>query len=249
MGGLKFNEDLNLRLVRGIQEGYSKYAELRREKSEELHVSGAYAWVRGNHIEDQVARELQEVNINSELGKAGYTWEYLQFNDSENKSLIIIKGVNILKNKPHDTKLDIDHADHYLVRLAEINSGLDFGNVSESEQGILEFPDLDPVVDILQDDNIKALKKTYEKFYILTYNIDRSSRMISEIDLWMPEYQGKSNVAMVRVDSLTDYLDRTEADVDLEAIGHLVKLPEEELSGTFSKFGIKSIDRTKQEER
>ena len=72
MTDYKFSEELNVRLVRGIEKGYSDYAEVRREKRDELLVSGAYAWVKGNHIEDQVARELKEIGIDLMFG-----YEYL----------------------------------------------------------------------------------------------------------------------------------------------------------------------------
>lgn len=68
----KFSEELNIRLVKGIEQGYSDYAEVRREKRAELLVSSAYAWVKGNHIEDRVARELQDFGINFKSEKAGY---------------------------------------------------------------------------------------------------------------------------------------------------------------------------------
>ena len=44
-------DKLNESLVDGIIEGYRDYLDVRRQKARELKVHGAYAWVKGNHID------------------------------------------------------------------------------------------------------------------------------------------------------------------------------------------------------
>lgn len=208
MTDYKFSEDINRSLVRGIENGYSNYAEIRSEKRKSLLVSGAYAWVKGNHIEDQVAKELSELNIEFTIEKAGYSWEYLQFNDTDKKIMFLIKGANIIKDK----MLDTQNSENYLVNLSQINSDVNFGEIHGSEQGTIEFHDLPPTINTINNMNninIDTLKKQYDQFYILTYNIDRESRMLSDVDLWLPDFQGDSKVEMVKVDSLSEYLDNS----------------------------------------
>lgn len=243
----KFNEDFNKRLVKGIEQGYSGYAEVRREKRKELLVSGAYAWVKGNHIEDQVARELQEIGIEFKEEKAGFAWEYLSFTNPKENYLFLIKNANIVKHKSNIPTLDTPSSDNYLVGLSKINSTVDFGEIKGSHQGTLELLDLQTLPKSIEDESIEELKKQYTHFYILTYTIDATSRMLSSVDLWMPEFIVNSKVEMVKVDSLTRHLGNTDAEVNFEAIQELLNLPEEEFSGTPIEFEYKTIEETETE--
>ncbi|MBC2673715.1 hypothetical protein [Listeria booriae] len=46
-------------VVDGILEGYKNYLDERRQKKEELRVSAGYAFTKGNHIDDTIAKKLQ----------------------------------------------------------------------------------------------------------------------------------------------------------------------------------------------
>lgn len=248
MSVYKLGEELNLRLVKGIEQGYSDYAEVRKEKREELLVSGAYAWVKGNHIEHQVAKELQEIGIEFKQEKAGYTWEYLSFKEPKESNLIIIKNANVIKGKSKEPVLDTSNTENYLVRLSKINSYIDFDEVRGTKQGTLQFPSLEMQTVLTEAKDIEELQKQYKHFYILTYMIDPASRMLMSIDLWMPEYKKDSKVEMVKIDSLTEYLNQTGAHINLEAIQELVNIPEEEFSGTASEFDFNSFEQEKEED-
>ncbi|RWR12187.1 hypothetical protein QNH23_13845 [Siminovitchia fortis] len=243
MTDYKFDDELNISLVRGIERGYSDYAEVRMKKRDELLVSAAYAWVKGNHIEDQVAREVQNKGLGFKKEKAGYTWEYLSFNDPKKKSLLLIKNADIIKGKKSTPVLDAKTSDNYLVELSKINGDIDFGKITGSEQGSLKLFDFPEYRSI---DNINI--KDYNLFYILTYSIDPETKILSAIDLWMPEYKSGSQVEMAKVDSLTKYLGNTGADINLGAIEELVNVPEEEFSGTQEEFGYKVVDKEAEEE-
>ena len=243
----KFSEELNIRLVKGIEQGYSDYAEVRKEKRGELHVSSAYAWVKGNHIEDQVARELKEIGINFKREKAGYAWEYLSFNEPKANNLILIKNANIIKGSSTQPLLDVLNADNYLVKLSKINSSIDFDEVKGGKQGTLTFPDLQIPPISTEDEEIGKLQKQYKHFYILSYTIDPLSRMLMDIDLWMPEYIKDSRVEMVQIDSLKKYIGQTGAAVNLEAIQELVHVADEEFSGTEIEFGFTALEDIEEE--
>lgn len=238
----KFSEELNERLVKGIEQGYSDYAEVRREKRDELLVSSAYAWVKGNHIEDRVARELQDVGIHFKREKAGYAWEYLSFNEPNENNLILIKNVNIVKGKSTSPVLDALNPDNYLVKFSKINSKVDFDKIKGAKQGTLAFPDLQLPNRSTEDEEPEKLRKQYKHFYILTYTIDPETRMLMAVDLWMPEFIKESRVEMVKVDSLTKYIGQTDADINLEAIQELVLVADEEYSGTASEFEFTSLE-------
>lgn len=244
----KFSEELNIRLVKGIEQGYSDYAEVRKEKRDELLVSSAYAWVKGNHIEDQVARELREIGIDFKTEKAGYAWEYLSFNEPKANNLILIKNARVIKRKSTIPTLDTSNAENYLVGLSKINSTIDFDEVRGAKQGTLRFFDLQVPPISTEDEELEVLKKEYKHFYILTYSIDSDSQMLMAIDLWMPEFIKGSQVEMVKIDSLTEYLNHTGARVNLEAIQELIHTPEEEYSGTVSEFEFNSFEEEQEDE-
>lgn len=247
MAGHQFEDDVNRSLVRGIENGYSNYAKERSDKRKSLYVSGAYAWVKGNHIEDQVARELKKLNISYTKEKAGYTWEYLRFNDVDKKTMFLIKGANIIKDRAHQSILDTDNPENYLVELSQINSDIDFSEIHGFEQGTMELFDLPNMM--LDNNKMDALKKEYNKFYILTYNIDIESRMLSRVDLWMPDFQGDCKVEMVKVDSLSEYLGNSGAEINRDAINELSKSPEEEVSGTPTEFDYRAVERQEKESK
>ena len=247
MSDYKFTEELNVRLVKGIEQGYSDYAEVRKEKREELLVSGAYAWVKGNHIEDQVARELQKIGLKFKKEKAGYTWEYLSFNEPREKNLFLIRNISIIKGKSAKPILDSSNPENYLVEKSKINSNVDFDELKGSKQGTFKFEDLQVNTRSTEDDNIEELRKEYKHFYILTYTIDPITRMLMEIDLWMPEFIADSKVEMIQIDSLTEHLDETAPYINLEAIRELVHVPEEEYSGTASEFVFTSFKEVGEE--
>lgn len=247
MTSFKFDEELNIRLVRGIEKGYSGYAEVRREKRNELRISGAYAWVKGNHIEDQVANELVEIGMEINWEKAGYTWGYLSFTNTNEKYMMLIKNATIIRGKSKRPILEAQNPENYLVELSKINSHVDFDEVKGSKQGVLEL-DFQTLPVPMEDENIEELKKEYKHFYILTYSIDQESKMLSSIDLWMPEFIKKNIVEMVQIDSLKGYLGQTGADINLEAINELTSVPEEEFSGTAAEYNYKTIEDTETKE-
>ena len=59
----KFNEILNQKIVNGFLKGYKNYFIERKEKNETMHVSSAYAWVKGNHIYHNTAESCKDNGV------------------------------------------------------------------------------------------------------------------------------------------------------------------------------------------
>lgn len=247
MINLRFDGELNLALVKGIQLGYSNYAEERQNKRQSLRISNAFAWVKSNYIDDQVAEQLEHMDIGYTFATAGYTWAYLQFRDQKNKNLILIKNASIVKKKSDIKVLDIKNEDNYLRKISYINSDIDFNEVKSEGQELLQFDDLELLSKSYVDVHIEQLKSEFERFYILTYAIDTDTRMISHIFLWMPELKEDGRVEMVEIDNLTPYLNETNVDINLEAIGELAEHPEAEIAGSPDEYGYYEIVRPQQE--
>src|SRR5690625_562370 len=88
----KLTKELNKKIVDGLIKGYQEYIDVRKEKYRSMRISGAYAWVKGNHIDDQVAAACVDQNVDFKLEKAGVSWQYLQFRQESDKVLFIIRN-------------------------------------------------------------------------------------------------------------------------------------------------------------
>lgn len=71
-----------------------------------FHVSGAYAWVKGNHIDHYVALACEQHGVESKLAKAGLTWQYLKFTHENEKILFIVKNARYFDPKQVDKGKD-----------------------------------------------------------------------------------------------------------------------------------------------
>ena len=191
----ELTENLNQAIVDGMVEGYTEYLSVRRRMSRELKVSSAYAWVKGNHIDDKVATACEKLGVDSQLSKAGQTWQYLQFKLEQEKVLFIIKNGRYFNKEQVSKGRDVKGASRktkmeYMEDLMNINAPIDFAEISSyrkqnSNQLALElFEEFR-----LNEEDIKQISKLdkegYEKFYIATYEIDET-QAISNISLWLP---------------------------------------------------------------
>ncbi|HCX47604.1 MAG TPA: hypothetical protein DG757_00870 [Bacillus sp. (in: Bacteria)] len=188
-------QELNISIVDGIIEGYKDYLSVRREKARELKVHGAYAWVKGNHIDHHIAVECEKHGVTGRLSKAGLTWQYLQFQLKEDKVLFLVKNVRYFDPNAVDKGKDVKGRTRstkasYMANLTDINSSIEFPEVAipipqgQSTQLQLELLEDVQVVQINSNDTLE-ISKHYDRFYIVTYEID-SEFLISEIKVWMP---------------------------------------------------------------
>lgn len=185
-------KELNESIVDGIIDGYRDYLDVRRQKAGELKVHGAYAWVKGNHIDHYVALSCEGHGVSSTLAKAGLTWQYLQFSHLNEKVLFIVKNVRYFNIDEVDKGKDAKgrtrgNQASYMKSLMDINKGIKFEefllqNVNQSVQLEL-LEDFQPVP--LEAEDIESAAAHFDRFYIATYNIGEDHQ-ISEIRLWMP---------------------------------------------------------------
>lgn len=185
-------ESLNESIVDGIIEGYRDYLDMRRQKAQELKVHGAYAWVKGNHIDHYVAVSCEDYGVTSTLAKAGMTWQYLQFAHENEKSLFIVRNARYFNNDEVDKGRDAKGNTRgskatYMKNLMNINSAIQFDelqakNYNQSVQLEL-LEDFQPIT--LEAEDTIDMDTRFDRFYIATYNIGEDYQ-IGEIRLWMP---------------------------------------------------------------
>ncbi|MGX7203383.1 hypothetical protein BCR22_13440 [Enterococcus plantarum] len=193
MDEFKLDKTISKAIVDGTLKGYLQYLEERKSKKESMSVSGAYAWTKGNHIDDQVSKIGQNHNVQFKIEKAGYTWEYLQFTVSENAEnyMVIVKNARRVKKSFNDQKKKANE-DNYLVNLADINTNVlknsDQNFVAQPEQIQLELNDPEEVRAVIEGKQLNVTQK-YSRFYIVTYEIDDETKFVESIRLTMPNRQ------------------------------------------------------------
>lgn len=211
----KMGRDLNQAIVNGILQGYKNYLEERKAKKESMHISAAYAWVKGNHIDDQTVEECKELGVKFRKAKAGYTWGYLQFSMEEDKRMFIIKNGQyfdeenfpVRKGIPKEKK-ETDN-ESYLQSLARINSNVEF----PKERNLFTMDDEEKYVRFFDDETWKQLEQSeasglaeeFNQFYILIYEIDEGYA-ISKIRMLMPN---PHNDIAYEIDDLSEYIGKS----------------------------------------
>lgn len=193
MKNFRLSEALNESIVDGIIEGYKDYVQVRKEAARHLKIHGAYAWVKGNHIDHHVAVHCEKNGVESRLSKAGVTWQYLQFYIEEDKSLFLIKNARYFDPEAVDKGKDTYGRSKtkkvaYMNELIRINENIDFPintNKNRDNQSIqLALFDEIPFLSLSKEE-ASQLAKQYNRFYIVSYEID-DNYFIDTIKLWMP---------------------------------------------------------------
>lgn len=209
MDSYKLDEDLNQKVVEGLVDGYREYLEIRKEKAQTMLVSGAYAWVKANHIDDKVARACSSLGVEHKLAKAGLAWQYLKFNHLSEKFMFIIKNAKYFNEEKVSKGTDILGNTRkgnisYMEKLMEINSNIDFESVETEALTFAQQLSLFEEKKLSESDNeaISSVGKDFDRFYIITYSLDEN-QMISKISLFMPN---PSDNKAYLIDDLTDYM-------------------------------------------
>lgn len=250
MDEFKLDKTISKAIVDGTLKGYLQYLEERKSKKETMSVSGAYAWTKGNHIDDQVSKIGQMKNVQFKIEKAGYTWEYLQFTVSENLEdyMVIVKNSRRVQ-KSFDEQKKKTNEDNYLVNLADINTPV-LKNISRNfviqpEQIQLELNDPEEIKAVIEGTQLNVSKK-YSRFYIVTYEIHDETKFIESIKLTMPNRQ---TMTLELIEDLSYLIQGNEyeiTDEDVEPIKN-EKTPENTIfSGDTNSFGY-SIPEEKEE--
>lgn len=214
----RLDPKLNQAIVDGILHGYKNYLLEKRKKKETMHISSAYAWVRENHIDDQVARFCRSFDYSFRNAMTGTSWKYLQFTNKKQRTMFIVKNERYLQQKniipEHEvdpfTGMKVDRK-HYLYRLAQINKDVQF---SFSEQLVLPlhedmnlYLELDEKETAL-DREIKTLMDQFSLFYIVSYELNKQA-FISRIRLLIPSpMDGQAYM----IEDLTPFISKSSVD-------------------------------------
>lgn len=255
MEQFKFNEQLAQGIVEGILKGYAKYSEERIQKSRELHISGGYAWTKGNIIDHHTVEETKDLGINFWKSKAGPTWGYLQFFHGEDKKLFIIKNQKYFNEKdfargktPLNTKQP--KRSNYLTELSMINDNIDFAKIQREhdlQQGREQLIiDLGFENEILEAPAAAEFVSQFNEFYIVTYLIDEDHK-ISEITHYMPNpHDGKA----IKIEDLTHYMLASPSqsqEIDYELLKQLSKEDQQTPADHLTVYGILLPGKEKEE--
>ncbi|MDF7682282.1 hypothetical protein PT287_01935 [Lactobacillus sp. ESL0679] len=251
MTDLKLHENINRLIVDGIQQGYKDYLEVRRSAVEkyDLKVSSAYSWIKGNHIDSSVNKECSNNEMfSSEVKIAGTSWEYIQFylkNLSE-KYMLIIKNSSI-KDKIFNGKVDKKKKNNYLYGYAGINNK--FNDDIRNKEKLPHNTFIQMTIPEFADDSDKNKAeedlKNYDRFYVVTYEIDKNTQRIKRITLCMPSQE----MVLHEIDDLTPLIANSKViinDDELE-IAKDDKFPNEEYPEQISTFGYEKPKKSQED--
>ncbi|GAA0435790.1 hypothetical protein GCM10008983_10550 [Lentibacillus halophilus] len=187
----EFNTNESEIIVNAIVEGYRDYIEHRKDRRQKMKISSAFAWTKGNFIENKIAEISSNINLSYKMSKAGLTWDYLQFIHNDTKKLFLIKNAAyfnqnnfshaVLPNKNKGQRRT------YLHELSKINKSLNFPNTTSWYENPFERNEqLSLFIPKNQiEDELDQIKSSYNEFHILTYKID-DAYQISEIMHYLP---------------------------------------------------------------
>ena len=247
-----FSEKLCQLIVDGIIKGYKDYLDVRKRAKEELIVSTAYAWVKGNHIDNSVYDMCCKSGIlDYKIDKAGYTWEYLQFTleESGKKFLLFIKN-SIMMHQTFNEKIDQRKKNNYLYEYAGINNRVfqseDITKLKNEKVVQLEltFPEFEAIKSKVP----MSAPEGYDAFYIITYEIDSQSKMIKNVSLTQPN---QSDMSLYEIANLTPFIGKSEykiSESDLEDILN-DKVPEGIYADDDQAFIYKVVDKDTDEKQ
>lgn len=192
MDQFRFNPKDSEIIVNAIVEGYRDYIEHRKDRHENMTISSAFAWTKGNFIESRIAEASSDLNLTYKFAKAGLTWDYLQFIHGDSKKLFLLKNAAYFNENsfsqpllPNQQKVK-GLRSTYLHELSKINQNISFPfhkeNQLVSEQG-------EQLSLFISRGQVKVqldeLRNTYNEFHILTYKID-AAYQISEVMHYLP---------------------------------------------------------------
>lgn len=221
----KFTNDHYTMIVDAIVEGYREYVEHRVERNNNMIISSAFAWTKGNFIESEIAENCKDIGFSFRKSKAGPTWQYLQFIDEQNKNLFLIKNAAYFDSASFtNAKIPIPgknqgHARTYLQELAKINQHIEFPSVNKQIESQLSETNQKPLLFLSEHavmEQLELFKSEYKSFHILTYQLN-TTQEIAAVMHYLPN--PADNIAY-KVEDLTDFISGAElSDQDRSVIG------------------------------
>lgn len=214
----KLSSRINKVIVDGVLKGYLEYLEERKVKKDDMNVSGAYAWTRGNHIDHQISEIGLENGLRFKNEKAGYSWEYLEFllEGSGEPFIIIVKNSRPMAKSFNGNP--VGSQNNYLTEYAQINKPI-FDDDSIHFEGMNEQIELE----LNNPEEIKAVstrtslraKVGHSRFYIVTYKINEVTKLIDSIKLTLPN---STSMQLVPVEDLTYLIEQSEYEITVEDV-------------------------------
>lgn len=228
---LKLDPEINEHFVKGLMKGYERYLEVRVEAGEELKISNGYAYTRGNHLEDKIAKEISD-KVTYEHAKAG-SWSYLQFNVANNdeKYLVIVRRMERIENTRKEIALkDTEGKEkNWLFGLARNNDCLNLSQLikeNNNEQIKLFASNIEDEKAILGQTYLEIdFDQEFDRFYILSYEIDDSTYMIDDASLLMMDSR---TLGLLEVESLRDIVVKYQPTINDHLLEDAKKVFEEE---------------------
>lgn len=216
---LELGNETNHHFVRGLVRGYEDYLKVRVKAGQNLEISTGYAYTRGNHLEDRIAKEKSK-NIKFEHAKAG-SWTYLKFkvqNSGEDYLIIVRRAERINETLQEIKSKTIEKREkNWLYSLSKFNNHLKLDKILEnSEMKQLKLyadNSLDEKAIILSENVSLDLEEEFERFYILTYEIDVNTHQLSDVDLMMMD---SKTLSMVQIENLREIMIEYQSDISTE---------------------------------
>lgn len=248
MEDLSFTQDLTQQFVNGAMRGFTKYVRRRNKDMNDLLVSRGGAWMKGNFIDDGVAKELAHSDVKHQIKMAGYSWEYLQFNFFDKRlgvnNSLIFKNYRTLTSGMHNRNNKLPD---YLAKDA-------LGNVDilkKNEENIhktgesIQLELLPSVSNNSQKAEV-MVNDTQNRFYVVGYNLGRDGN-IEFLKLLMPN---PSTNSLVEIENWTKYIvdapEQPDMD-DLSIFQNEKDIPEGQYDDT-SNMRYEVVDNNKEKE-
>ncbi|GAA0365644.1 hypothetical protein GCM10008932_17280 [Alkalibacterium iburiense] len=216
---LKLSDEINHHFVRGLVNGYERYLQVRVAAAEDMVISNGYAYTRGNHLEDMIAKE-ESANVQFEHAKAG-SWSYLKFkvHNSENNHMIIVRRAERINETLAElqSKTLENREKNWLYGLSKINNRLELDKIVNNSKVQQLKLYADNAIDeraIIRSENLSLnLEEEFDGFYILTYEIDSNTQELSDADLMMMD---SKTLGLVQVESLRGMMLEYQASISIE---------------------------------
>lgn len=231
-------------IVKGIIAGYKDYVNERNEVKKRMVISDAYVHTKSNHIENQVAKHLENF-VKYIKENAGPSWKYLKFifNKDEEKNNIMF----ILKNEDYFDEKNVSvgkslvadknpKSKNYLEVL--MAKGESAGpNVTRRSPRAKCWATADSILFNIKEGSNRDINSY---FLIITYRIDKESKQLAAIKQWLPNPETNS---AIMVDDLTELIEkviveREDYHIDEEELEVLKNDGELELIDVEHAFGI-----------
>lgn len=220
-----FDDKQSKALVDGILKGYKDYLAERREKKQ-MKVSSGYAFTKGNHIDDQVAKSLNQLIDSDEVKKAGESWEYLKFDLTieGDRCFFLVKNASRISRSFQKGKYESE----YLVDYSKTNRP--FLSKIRQTQSKIESEIQLLLWETKEEEQLQNIRgEEYDRFYVVIYETDSKSKEIVKVEVVVPDSDTR---VLHMVQDLSSYIATSDVVIELDEYSAVVN--EEE---TFSDTG------------